>query len=413
MTSVGDRMGALGRAVLPLRGSRRGLDNVRLVGWTLSGFVLTVLVTSAFDVAREPGCQGFRVFLRSLLLRQGEPPNCDSVPFLVDIPTVILSLTSPFAVIGYLTILRRLEGLVPELQRTGLLPDDRVTAGADETMQQWLLRLLPRGWKGWLLFAVSAAMTIWLYSRNLQSGGIFEALANPAAPEAVLRERWWADYRDNPLLAVWCVFVGTVGVHFALASAWMYALVGQRLLSRRKRNLLDFRVRYVPRWRDKSFGWAPATSLIMLSYATAINFAISMIAVFDMLQGGVNRVVAAGFATLGVCTDLALIVLTLRMIVKAHHGVRADVRAFVAHAVRVAEIRRGQRDRRRRGTFAAPHHRVDYVVAEPEVDVILAARDAESWPPLPIANLAVGIVKVAPGIYAIIQLSRTLAGGLS
>jgi hypothetical protein len=44
------------------------------------------------------------------------------------------------------------------------------------------------------------------------------------------------------------------------------------------------------------------------------------------------------------------------------------------------------------------------------VDVVLAARDAENWPLLPISNPALGLLKIAPGLYAIFQLTRTLGG---
>ncbi|WP_157739825.1 hypothetical protein [Micromonospora narathiwatensis] len=413
MTTLARRVVTVIDAILPTRGSKRGLDNVRLAAWPLLVFALTMALTAAFGVARESGCQGFRAFLGSLLLRQGEPPNCRSVAFLVDIPTVILSLTAPFAAIAYLTILRRLESLVPDLQRTGLLPDDADTAAKYQVLRQWLHQLLPRGWKSCVLFAVSAMMTVWLYTRNLESGGIFQALASPAVPEEMLRDHWWADYRQHPVLAVHCILVGTIGVHYALASAWLYALVGRHLLSRSRRKSLAFRVRYVPRWRDRSFGWSPAIALIMLSYASTINFAISMIAVFDMLQtGSFNRTVAGAFATLGVLTDLTLVILTLNDVGKVHQGVRSSVRKSVARGLDKAEASREQRTRQRR-PIRNGRSRSHSVATRREVNIILAARDLDSWPALPISNLPLGLLKVAPGVYAIIQLTRTLTGGSS
>ncbi|WP_410792303.1 hypothetical protein [Kribbella sp. C-35] len=393
----------LARTLLPIKGSSRRLDNLRLALWPLGTFLATLILTGAYGVAREDGCQGFRVFLASLFLRQGEPPNCQSVPFLVDIPTVLLSLTAPFAAISYLVIIRRLETLIQDLQRTGLAPRDSASRAGRRSIKEALDRYLPRGWRTALIFAASLLMTMWLYSRNLESGGIFQALANPAAPEATLRDRWWADYHHHVILAVYCVGVGTIGVHFTLTSAWLYALVGRYFVS--ARNEPRFHARYVPRWRDRSFGWSPAITLIMLSYATTINFAISMIAVFDMLQtGSLNRSVAGVFAVIGVITDLAFVILTLRAVIQSHKRVRAEVREFVAGRISQAELWRRQSSRNRNGR--ASRHKV----VGSDVDVVLAARDAETWPLLPISNPALGLLKIAPGLYAIFQLTRTLGG---
>lgn len=406
-----NRIRVVARTLLPIKGSSRRLDNVRLALWPLTTFASTVILTGAYGVAREDGCQGLRIFLGSLLLRHGEPANCQSVPFLVDIPTVFLSFTAPFAAISYMVIVRRLESLVPDLQRTGLAPTDVASEDSRKRLAQALDRYIPRGWRSLLIFALSLAMTTWLYTRNLESGGIFQALANPAASEDALRDRWWADYRDNGLLAVYCILVGAVGVHFTLTSAWLYALAGRYFMSSRRRNELGFRVLYVPRWRDRSFGWSPATGLAMLSYSTTINFAVSMIAVFDMLQtGSLNRTVAGVFAVCGVITDLTFIVLTLRVVIHSHKRVRAEVRQFVAERVAQVESssRRslpGRRRARRLRSRRPPN------VVGTEADIVMAARDAESWPFLPISNPALGFLKVAPGLYAIFQLTRTLGGG--
>ncbi|WP_329000881.1 hypothetical protein OHA18_41430 [Kribbella sp. NBC_00709] len=362
-----------------------------------------MILTGAYSVAREDGCQGFRVFLASLFLRQGEPTNCLSVPFLVDIPTVLLSLTAPFAAISYLVIIRRLETLIQDLQRTGLAPKDSASTAGRRSIAEALDRYIPRGWQSALIFAISVMMTIWLYSRNLESGGIFQALANPAAPEATLRDRWWANYHHHVILAIYCVGVGAIGVHFTLTSAWLYGLVGRYFVS--ARNEPRFHARYVPRWRDRSFGWAPAIGLIMLSYATTINFAISMIAVFDMLQtGSLNRTVAGVFAVIGVITDLTFVIMTLRAVIQSHKRVRAEVQQFVTERISHAELRRRQSSRSSKGQ--APRGGI----AGSDVDVVLAARDAENWPLLPISNPAVGLLKIAPGLYAIFQLIRTLGG---
>lgn len=394
---------ALAVRVLPIKGSNARHFTGMLVAWPIVGFLLTTLLTALFGVARDPACQGWRAFIAQLVLRQSVDSNCSSVPFLVDIPTVLLSFTAPFAAVAYLVILRRVECLVPALEDTRLVRRGVASRTTQKAVEAFVEATSVQRWRSWLLFAVSYALTVWLYSRNLQSGGIFETLSNASHNPSYLSSRWWANYNSNGLLAAWCITVGAVGVHFALASSWLYIKVSWIALRANRIQQFELPPQYVPGWSDKSYGWSPITSLAGTVYASAVNFAVSMIAVFDMLRtGNANLAVAVMCGTFGLVSNLSISIVAILFVAKAHRKVRDSTIAALGHP----------RESRRRTSLVAA--RMSQALSRlPNVGVAgidSVTEDLRRWPILPVANPAFGLIKIAPGLYALYQFARSVMG---
>lgn len=389
---------------LPIKGSNEKHFTTMLVAWPILGFLMTTLLTALFGVAREPACQGWRVFVAQLVLRQRFSTQCTSVPFLVDIPTVLLSFTAPFAAIGYLVILQRLAYLIPALEESRLIRRGAESHRINSAVAEVVERTAFRKWRSWLLFVVSYALTVWLYSRNIQSGGIFEALSSSTVSAADLRSRWWANYNSNVLLAVWCITVGAIGVHFSIASSWLYIKVSWIAIRANRRRRFEISPEYVPGWLDRSYGWSPITALAGIVYASAVNFAISMIAVFDMLHSGsTNLAVAVGVGSFGLASDLSISLIIILVVAGAHRNVREST---------VAVLRAPRRARRRRASSPVANQarvlrRLPNLGAA-GIDAV--TEDLRRWPVLPIASPALGVLKIAPGLYALYQFTRSVMG---
>lgn len=393
------------REAFALQRSSARFDIWRLLLWPVVGFVATLAVTSAQDVARNPQCQGVRAFFSQLILRTQVPVDCSSVPFLVDTPTVILSFTAPFAAIAYLILVRRLSSLGEALNASGLLRTSRTALlSAFDRIAQ--LAYNPR----WHVpvAAIAIALTIWLYTRNLATGGIFQTLASERYDAETLTFRWWANYRTHPYLAFHCVFIGVVGVHFSLMSVLVYAKMAWELV-RRVRSDQSSVFRYVPRWRDPSFGWQPALSIAVLAYFTAINFALSMIAVYDMLKGGVvDQTVATFFIALGVVTNFSLVFSWFWFIRSRHGRIRARLETDVSRVLRRAESPTPSM----RLTSLRRSNRSNLTASAQTAHILIATQDLQNWPGFPFPSRWIGPFRLLiPGVAAGVQLFRTLSGG--
>lgn len=351
-------------------------------------FGAVALSTSIAGVAYRPGCNSASNFLADLVFRPKSPSTCESVPFLSDIPTVILSFTSPFALVAYRLLRRRLSSLVDGLLSTGLLRPSDLTeelSGAFERLKDAVdLTALRRV----ILFVASIIMTTWLYSRDLTHGHLFAILAkagpNGTSNAAALRASWWANYHHHLFLAVLCVSIGSTGVYYALRAGWLYVWLGAALITSRKTAAATLPLDYVPTWRDKSYGWSPITAVLILIYFSTVSFAISMVAVFDMLQSETWTLYVAIFvAAIGVISDVAIILSSFIKILIAHKTVEERLRESLIEAMRPDG-----------GNNMNPG---EYAVA---------AADLSSWRPIPVSSFSGSALKILPGLYGFIQFAR-------
>lgn len=387
------------RRSVPRRRRRIGPPRrlLTLAIWPISGFLLTLLVTSMWNVARNPECLGLRTFLSHLVFRANDPVNCSSVAFLVDTPTLILSFTGPFAAAAFLSVRDRLSTLEIDLTRTGLLAESVPTIIANlrespKVVSKWWLHLI--------IALLSLAMVSWLYSRNIQSGGIFETLASPNYTRDELAAKWWANYRNNPWLAALCILIGSIGVHFSIMSVFLYGRLTKMLIY--KTNVPNESFAYVPKFLDSSHGWNPLLSIAALIYFTALNFAFSMVAVYDMLNGGpVNQAVAGFFIVLGVLVNLSVSVAFYSFVRHEHQNVWVRVDREAKHVWTSLNSEAPRKRFRRQPVLGPREHRLGILMS-----------DLSTWTAIPFSARRLGPLKLLfPGIAVLLQLASTLSGG--
>lgn len=362
-------------------------EAMMLICAPLLTFGAVVLCTSIAGVAYQPNCNSASNFAANLLFQPKKPSTCESVPFLSDIPTVILSFTCPFALVIYRLLRRRLSSLLEALSKTGLLRDFSLTSelsdGVHKLESSVDLTPLLRA----LLFAFSAIMTTWLYTRNLAQGHLFNILAkvspDGSSNAAALRATWWANYHHHFFLAILCVSIGAIGVYYALHAGWLFLRLGVVLFKTNNAGAESLPLSYVPTWRDKSYGWSPVTGALILIYFSTVSFAISMVAVFDMLQNETWTLsVAIFFAALGIVSNLTIILSSFSRMLVAHRAVEKRLQERLSSGL--------QDDSKR---------------INPE-EFMVAAYDLSSWRPVPVSNFSGSVIKIVPGIYAFIQFLR-------
>lgn len=358
----------------------------------LATFGVVCIATNAENVAFQAHCNSVSNFVASLLFQQTKPSTCQAIPFLSDIPTVILSFTSPFALVGYRLLRRRLEWMLSAVTATGLLkPQDansRLLPAIQRIKKSVDMTVLGR----LTLFIVCCAMTTWLYWRNLVAGHLFSTLQtvypNGKTNAAELRASWWANYHYHPWLAVLCVFIGSVGVYYAMRSGWLYIRLGIFLFRTRKADPEVLPLDYVPQWKDRSYGWGPVTGALTLIYFSTVNFAMSMASVYDMLRNERwTLFIATFFVLLGLISNLAIILTSFSRILAAHQAVSDRLRIRLGATLK--------------------DMRLDVSIA---AWCTIAAADLSSWRRVPISSVTGGVIKILPGVYALFQLIRALSG---
>src|SRR5690242_13937890 len=184
VTDSGKRVGSVSLAFLrrvdvlsAARPVRARDEAILLIFAPILTFCLVYAATSAAGVAYRSGCNSASNFVDNLLLRAGHPSTCVSVPFLSDIPTMILSFTCPFALVAYRLLRRRISWIIPQVAQTGLVHQqqlrdelskevNRLESAVDLTLSSRVT-----------LFIFTAALTTWLYTRNLFYGHLFILLA--------------------------------------------------------------------------------------------------------------------------------------------------------------------------------------------------------------------------------------------
>src|ERR1022692_1578604 len=102
----------------------------------LGTFGAIFALASAAGVAQRPGCNVATNFAYILFLQPKGSYHCAALPFLSDIPMVLLSFTCPFAFVLYRLVRRRLASIPTALAATGLLQDSALQAAASHAVQR-------------------------------------------------------------------------------------------------------------------------------------------------------------------------------------------------------------------------------------------------------------------------------------
>jgi hypothetical protein len=344
----------------------------------------TVIICAATNVAGETyksGCNSFSNFLNDLLLRTLRPSTCVTVPFLSDVPTMLLAVTCPFAMVSYHLVRRRLNWLVQAVSGTGLV-NPQLAAELVNGVHRMETAVDLNRRKKIIFFLVTTGMTVVLYWRYMNYGKLFNLLAvvrSGTSNESALRDSWWANYHHHLFLAALCIFIGSVGIYYALRTAWLYLMLGEIMITSRKSKVSTLEFNYVPQWKDRSYGWSPVTGGLFLLYMSTINFAVSMVAVFDMLQGAEWTIgVAAFFAVLGVVSNFIIISVPLLKMLGAHSAVEGRLRSRLARESPSADS------------------------SAQVLELSVAMADLATWRRIPVASLSSTALKVIPGLYAIV-----------
>jgi hypothetical protein len=353
-------------------------------------FLFVFAVASISGVGHIPNCNSVSNFVGSLLFQPIRPSTCHAVPFLSDIPTVILSFTCPFALMGYRLLRRRLTGVISALIDTGLIRPQSSSTRITGLVRSLQRTVDPAPWRRLTFFVVSLGLVTWLYWRNLVDGHLFDILASggPGSPNSAagLRLTWWANYHFHPVLAVICILLGTVGVTYAVRTGILYFTLGLALWTTHKMSIQNLSVQYIPRWRDRNYGWSPVTGILMLVYVSTINLAMSMVSVFDMLQNTTSTFVTAlTFALIGLASNMLIIGASLYQMMSVHQEVQNRLRK---------RLIRGKTN--------------GWTPMTPE-EYVVAANELSSWRRLPMGTFVGNIVRILPGLYALFQFAKTFA----
>lgn len=350
-------------------------------------FVVIFLVAAAAGVAYRPGCNSATNFIANLTFQAEVPSTCRSVPFISDIPMIILSITCPFALVAYRFLRRRLGSLVVALEETGLLArsaGSRTFSDGIRRLEQAVDLTTPRRAA---VFVASVAMVTWLYSRDLMDGHLFNTLESTVGDARIdadyLKETWWANYHNHPLLATLCILVGAVGVTYALRSGWLFVRLGIVLFTTLNAPPDSLSVRFVPKWKDRSYGWSPVTGVLMLVYVSTTSFAFSMVSVYDMLRNEPWTLwVCMFFMALGILSNTTIILTSFYRMIAAHRAVERRLRADLADG-----LANGSE------SMTSPEY-------------VIAASELTTWRRIPVASFSGSAIKVLPGLYALFQFAR-------
>lgn len=376
--------------VLSMTGNINGKrETAQILLIPLGTFAALFALASSASVAQRSGCNVATNFAYILFLQPKSPYHCGALPFLSDIPMVLLSFTCPFAFVLYRLVRRRLASIPTALAATGLLQDSALQAAASQAVQRLEESIdHSRSWRV-SLFTLSVCIATWLYLRDLSDGHLFNLLAQVRADGSrsarSLRVQWWANYHYHPLLAIICIFIGSVGVYYAVQSGLLFLRIGLILIASRGSAVRNLQISYVPTWRDRSYGWSPFTGALYLIYLAAINFAVSMVAIYDIVENKTWTIgIEVFFVSLGIAADLSLILGAFVRMLAAHRGVAERLRAEL---VGVAS-----------GIVTSPRSATEQVVA---------AADLAAWRRFPVANFGLSLLKIVPGVLGLVEFVRT------
>ncbi|WP_410672130.1 hypothetical protein [Amycolatopsis sp. cmx-4-68] len=249
-----------------------------------------VVATLANGTFVADGCDPLRI--ARLMISAADSPDltCTTVPFIADLPSLGLGLTSETAVVLYLLLIRRMRQLDVSLTRQGAAIFDKDQLSQDPMRTRYArflakLRVRPV-WQLLVFFGVIALGTGFYISAS-QSNHMFKTMANiqgvahPAvAVQDGYRISWWAQWETDPSMAILWIAVGSIGTYFAVRQAYLYYHVAR--LFKDVPNLMVFR--HLPARIDRDHGWRPVSRLIVIAYLSSLSFVCSLIVLIYMLR---------------------------------------------------------------------------------------------------------------------------------
>jgi hypothetical protein len=301
--------------------------------------MLSMAISSAVHgTFTAPGCGPGRILALTLFGPDKQGLTCFRLPFVADLPSLGLGVTSETAVALYLLLVRRLRKLDVVLADpdTGIFGRDQLT---QEPMKSryavFLTKLRVSKPRQVLLLAGVAALGTWFYFNVSQNSHLFKALANVqgvARPDAGLQDgyrlSWWARWETDPAMAVLWVAVGSIGTYFAGRQAYLYYHLAR--LFREAPKLMVFH--HVPARVDRDHGWRPVGRLVAIAYFSLLSFVCSLIVLIYIMRDPdaavgyrvfVN-VLLATVAFVGMVLNVAMVTTLRRGVAKAYETTLRD-----------------------------------------------------------------------------------------
>lgn len=293
------------------------------LGWYIAWTIFTSLIPLAFiyilcadaGVLWERGFNPFDIFSGSHPL-QARSKGTISIPFLSDLPSLLLSLTSTSSIVTY-RILRRLRySLQTDLSHSRLLNPGDVGPGIQSSFDAMLSRSRLRVIGNIVSFIVTLGVSVGFYKLAASSSYLFKTVSrltgsNVSTPD--LRDSWWAAH--NWLLATCWIGLGFVGSLLAILQGWDYLKIVKLCDDLRRARVLD----HVPPWRADQYGWRPITRLVDLKAIGGITFVLAYLPVIYLLHG-INAYV-----------NIALVILLLMAVVQTVYQLQILVKLPAMH----------------------------------------------------------------------------------
>lgn len=271
-------------------------------------FMITLALTSMRGVATDEQCSGFWDIVKFGSVEPGSLIECETIPYLLDFSIVILTATTPIAMLGYYFIVFQLEGLGKKLMQSGLIyrRESRIIIEREMAHAVHFSGGLKLG-----LVVLSTVLVIWLYVQHQTYGGWYLQLSQDYGSR-----KSWSDFDIYPEFAIACIVWGIVGVYYALRTAILYVRLLRVLRRlRSKQNVAVKHLQYRPSWLSKTNGWSPLMDIVYMLFVHIMNFMFSMFAVYDMLKTEpVNQVVGLSVIISGAVLHFAALCIPLALI---------------------------------------------------------------------------------------------------
>lgn len=248
---------------------------------------VSTLVNGTFAAA---GCNPLRIV--RLLVAGAEHPDltCTSVPFIADLPSLGLGLTSETAVVLYLLLIRRMRKLDVSLTREGAAIFDKGQLDQDPMRTRYakfLVRLKVPSIRQLVVFSAVITLGTGFYVSASKTNHLFKTMANiqgvPHPSVSVqdgYRLSWWAQWDTDPSMAILWIAVGSIGTYFAFRQAYLYYHIAR--LFKDVPKLVVFR--HVPARIDRDHGWRPVGRLTVIAYLSSLCFVCSLIVLIYILR---------------------------------------------------------------------------------------------------------------------------------
>ncbi|MFI6284626.1 hypothetical protein ACIBCM_07690 [Streptomyces sp. NPDC051018] len=275
-------------------------------------------------MATAPRCGPLTLLHLALPTERGDTTGCRTLPLTADLPSVALGFTSTLAMAVYLILITRLSRLKEEIVESGLVQNSDFRTGdlADRLTRLESGIRLGRAAKT-ALAAASIAGSAGLYTWAYRGGRAFTDLAAISSSDPSVqsvRESWWANYTERPLLAALWIGIGSIGLYFATKQGYVY----QRLLAFSWASRKEWTFQYVGRDRDDDFGWKPVGRIITMVYLGFLNFTVSLTSAAYLLRGESgdwkNPVVGL-VALIGIWANAGILLALLTVMIKSHRSI--------------------------------------------------------------------------------------------